>query len=194
VDCNHYILAAGRGQRAGGPKAWQVHEGKSLLERHVDFLRHRVPAKYIAVSIQEEWLQRCHALQEDIHWVPANPDMSPLSSLQLLAQQLPLTRWTFLYHVDMPLWSASVFTQLQSAISSPSEGSDGDKAEAIVPTYRGRGGHPILLSPRLAVALQKLDPRQDRLDHWLRQRQTTRCEVTDSIIHQNWNRGEPDTL
>jgi len=50
-----YLLAAGRGLRSGGPKAWQSslqgqsrlavppkagqeHEGKALLERQMDFL------------------------------------------------------------------------------------------------------------------------------------------------------------
>jgi len=193
VDCNTYILAAGRGRRAGGPKAWQTHKGQTLLEHHVEFLQGRVPAERIAISIQREWLQRCEGLHADIHWVPVDPDASPLATLQLLMERLPLSLWTFLYHVDMPLWVDSVFTQLQGAIPASSGESAAANTDAIVPTYGGRGGHPILLSPRLALELQKLDPRKDRLDHWLRQRQTIRLELTDKVILENWNQGDPGT-
>ena len=120
-----------------------------------------------------------------------DPDASPLSSLQLLTRQLPLARWTFLYHVDMPLWVEKVFSQLQAAIPSSKGLSEVASPDAIVPTHGGRGGHPILLSPRLALELQKLDPLADRLDHWLRQRQTLRLELADSVILENWNYGEP---
>lgn len=190
MDCNTYILAAGHGRRAGGPKAWQMHEGKTLLERHVDFLLGRVPAERIAISIQREWLQRCHGLHANIHWVPVSPTASPLASLQLLTQQLPLASWIFLYHVDMPLWVDDVFTQLQAAIPSSSGVSPATPPEAIVPTHGGRGGHPVLLSPRLAPVLQELDPHEDRLDYWLRHRQTLRYALTNSVILENWNEGE----
>jgi len=38
--------------------------------------------------------------------------------------------------------------------------------------------------------LQELDPHEDRLDYWLRQRQTLRYALTNSVILENWNEGE----
>ena len=57
-DFQVYLLAAGHGRRAGGPKAWQDYEGKPLLERQIEFLTKHFEPSAIAVSIQEEWKDR----------------------------------------------------------------------------------------------------------------------------------------
>lgn len=177
---SYYILAAGHGRRAGGPKAWRLHEGRPLLAHHVDFLSRRVAPASIAISIQADWLPRCRALNEQIHWVATDPDASPLASLQCLTQALPLTNWSFVYHVDMPLWGGDVFESLALACAAST-------AEAIVPTYLERGGHPVVLAASLASQLTALDPSAHRLDHWLRSRRTQHIPVNDPAVLENWN-------
>jgi len=180
VHFSYYVLAAGRGCRAGGPKAWRQHAGRALLAHHVDFLNRHTPSAYVAISIQADWLERCVALDPGIHWVATDPQASPLASLQRLTRSLPLAPWNFVYHVDMPLWTPAPFEALAAACRTT-------EAEALIPTYEDRGGHPVLLSASVAPALAALDPATDRLDHWLRTRRTERLPLQEPIILENWN-------
>ncbi|MDE2291022.1 MAG: nucleotidyltransferase family protein [Elusimicrobia bacterium] len=179
-----YLLAAGRGSRAGGPKAWLESEGRPLLARQLEFLLGMFPPDAVAVSVQEGWLDRCRALNADVRWVPVDPDASPLAALKALLAASPLESWAFLHHVDMPVWDGGLWGFLASFASGSEEA-----PEAVVPAYGGRGGHPVLLSPRLAGGLAALDPERDRLDVWLRSRRVRRIEVPYPCAVENWNEG-----
>ncbi len=56
------LLAAGRGRRSGGPKAWRPYEGTTLLEAQLSFFRGLVDDKNISIAIQQDWRERCSAL------------------------------------------------------------------------------------------------------------------------------------
>ncbi|MCX5794266.1 MAG: NTP transferase domain-containing protein [Elusimicrobia bacterium] len=178
--CQAYLLAAGRGRRAGGPKAWRDWEGKPLLERQLEFLGLVLPLENVAVSIQESWLQRCRILEPRAVWVPVDPEAPALAAILALARALPLERWTFLYHVDMRVWEPELFRLLAERAA---EGG----AEAVVPVQGGRRGHPVLLSPGLRDSLLALNPVKDRLDVWLRSRRVVEVPVPYLCVHDNWN-------
>ena len=179
--CQVYLLAAGRGRRAGGPKAWRDWEGQPLLERQLEFLAKIIPVESLAVSIQADWLERCRALEPGAVWVAVDPEAPALAAVLALARALPLDRWTFLYHVDMRVWEPEVFRILAERAA------DGG-SEAVVPVQGGRRGHPVLLSPGLKDALLALDPARDRLDGWLRSRRVAEAAVPYPCVHDNWNR------
>lgn len=169
-----FLLAAGRGRRQGGPKAWLLHEGRPLLERQLDFLLSLFPPANIAVSVQAEWSGRLRT--PGVRWAPVDPDRTPLESLQTLirgARQAP----SFVYHVDMPVWEPRVFAALAAAKAEP----------AAVPVHQGRRGHPVLLSPRAQSELLLLEPASGRLDAWLRSRPCAEVAVPFPCIHENWN-------
>lgn len=174
-----YLLAAGRGRRAGGPKAWKEFEGKTMLRRQLDFLLGRTSPENIAVTIQEAWSERCETLNARVHWVAEDPEGSPLHALQTLLRKAPFKGWSFLYHVDMPVWEESVFSALEAEIS--------EGTEAIIPLFKGRGGHPVLLSEGSRSAAAELDPQSDRLDHWLRSRTVKRIETGREAVVKNLN-------
>ena len=175
------LLAAGRGRRAGGPKAWLVHDGRTLLETQLAFLLRHFEPSGIAVSIQEDWLTRCLAIHSGVRWVPVDPDAPALASLQALLRAGPPRSWAFLHHVDMPVWEDALFAALSRAAEESPE------VEALIPTRGGRGGHPILLSRSVVAAVTALDPLQDRLDHWLQGRKALRLELPFDCILENWN-------
>jgi len=183
LDSQCYLLAAGRGKRAGGPKAWRDCEGQPLLERQLEFLRGLMPLESVAVSIQTDWLERCRTLAPAVKWVGVDPDAPALDSVLALARELPLDRWTFLYHVDMRVWEQELFQLLEWGI--PAAEAAGD--EALIPVQDGRGGHPVLLSSTLKTPLAALDPSRDRLDLWLRSRRAAQAQVPYPCIHDNWN-------
>lgn len=180
-----YLLAAGWGKRAGGPKAWLEKDGKPLLARQLEFLLKRFPPGSVAVSIQKDWLERCRALDPRVAWVPVDPDGPAFASLKALLAALPLSKWAFLYHVDMPVWDDELFYLLSSFVPKPGA----DSFEAVVPTHGGKGGHPVLLGPALAEGLRSLDARTGRLDAFLKTRHVHRVDVPHPCILENLNEG-----
>jgi CTP:molybdopterin cytidylyltransferase MocA len=136
-DTRAYLLAAGHGRRSGGPKAWREVDGQALLVRHVAFAREHFGEANLTVAIQSEWHRRCEDLSSLVRWVSVDPDAPPLASLLALTRAVPLDRWGFVYHVDMPLWDISIFERLAArARAEP-------RVDAVVPTYEGKGGHPV---------------------------------------------------
>lgn len=168
------LLAAGRGKRAGGPKAWGPYAGKTLLEAQLGFLATVTPPENIDIAIQGEWLERCRALSPHVNWVAVDPDAAPLASLQALIKSSPRAR-SFVLHVDMPVFDLRVWKALEAA--------SGDAA----PVYEGKRGHPVLLTPETLDEAAKLDPRTGRLDELLRGKPVAEVTVKTDVILANLN-------
>ena len=168
------LLAAGRGQRAGGPKAWGPYGGKTMIEAQIGFLSTVTAPENIDIAIQEAWLERCRALSPRVNWVAADPDGTPLSSLQSLIANSPRER-AFVLHVDMPVFDLRVWRALTAA--------PGD----AVPIRDGRRGHPVLLSAATLERVALLDSARDRLDSFLRERPVAEIAVMTDVIFANLN-------
>jgi nicotine blue oxidoreductase len=168
------LLAAGQGKRAGGPKAWGPYAGKTLLEAQLGFLATVTAPENVDIAIQAEWLERCRALSPRVNWIAADPEGSPLSSLQALLKATPRAR-SFVIHVDMPAFDLRVWRALEAA--------PGD----AVPAYEGRRGHPVLLTAETLDEVARLDPATDRLDNFLRGRTITEVPVNTDVILANLN-------
>lgn len=169
------LLAAGRGVRAGGPKAWRDFAGKPLLQEHVEFFSRRLPHGALSVAIQPEWREKCRAISQDALWVDADADQPPMDSLQRLIKASPKTK-SFILHVDMPVFDVSVYEMLLNA-----------EGDAVVPVFDGHRGHPVLLSPKALNEIVSLDPKNDRLDVWLREHHVLEVAVPTDIIFKNLN-------
>lgn len=179
-----FLLAAGRGSRAGGPKAWLPYDGATLLEKQLAFLLTRFQPDQVVVTIQAEWLPRCRALNATVHWLPANPDAPAFASLRAILDGATRDDWSFVHHVDMPVWEPALFDALAAAAGETA-------ADVVVPRYQGRRGHPVLLSPSAHGALAKVDPLAGRLDRWLEGRRVHDVDVPFACVRENWNAGAP---
>lgn len=178
-----YLLAAGRGTRAGGAKALADLDGKPLLERQLSFACAMVSPENVFASIQPDWTQAWQARFPDARLVPVDPDAPPLASLIALVKARPPEVPGFVYHVDMPLWEPKLYAALLTALKP---GWDG-----VVPRHAGKRGHPALLSAAALMEVALLDPAVDRLDSWLRSRKVETLDVPFSCATQNWNYGVP---
>lgn len=178
-----YLLAAGRGLRAGGPKAWQDYEGQPLLKKQLDFLFGLYDPQRITVSIQADWLSQCRTLAERVNWVPVDPDLPPLASLLQMIRSSRMIKWSFIYHVDQPVWEPELFKLLDRRIP-------GTSADAFVPSHQGKRGHPVLISHGLGPALLELDPAAARLDAFLKTRKVEEVPVDFPCVLENWNEGK----
>jgi CTP:molybdopterin cytidylyltransferase MocA len=171
------LLAAGRGARAGGPKAWGPYAGKTMLEAQLGFLATVTAPENIFIAVQKEWLERCRALSPRVRWVAADPNGTPLSSLQALLAAGALAR-SFILHVDMPVFDLHVWEALAAA--------SGD----VVPAHEGRRGHPVLLTPASLSEVARLDPKTGRLDAFLRSHPVTEVAVATDVIFANLNEAQ----
>jgi CTP:molybdopterin cytidylyltransferase MocA len=113
--------------------------------------------------------------------------MGALIDLAAAAQERPPDAWSFVFHVDMPLWEMGLFEVLTARIEDAAAAG----TDAILPVHGGRGGHPVLLAPSALRALGGLDAVRDRLDRWLATRSVLRVDVPFACIHENWNQGPP---
>ncbi len=172
-----FLLAAGRGERAGGPKAWREVDGKPALWGHLANVIGAVAS--VSVSIQPEWAARCKEHAPAAYWVTTDPDLPPIASLQALLAYRPSDAPAFVYHVDMPFFERSVFRGLLDALRGH---------DAAAPVFEGRRGHPVLLSPDLYPAVLSLNPDTDRLDAFLRDRDVAQVPVAAGAVLENRNR------
>lgn len=168
------LLAAGHGKRAGGPKAWGSYAGKTLLEAQLGFLATVTEPENVDIAIQGEWLGRCKALSPRVNWVAADPEGTPLTSLQSLLKKGPRVRG-FVIHVDMPAFDLRVWRALEAV--------NGD----AVPVYEGRRGHPVLLTAETLDEVAELNPVTGRLDEYLRGKKIMQVPVNTDVIFANLN-------
>lgn len=168
------LLAAGRGRRAGGPKAWGPYAGSTMLEAQLGFLATVTAPENVDIAIQGEWLERCRGLSSRVNWVPADPEGAALASLQALLRSSPSSRG-FVVHVDMPVFDLRVWKALEAA--------GGD----AVPVHEGRRGHPVLLTAETLDEVSRLDPASGRLDEFLRGRRVAEVNVDTDVIFANLN-------
>lgn len=169
------LLAAGRGRRAGGPKAWRAWEGKTLLEAHLDFFGKLIGPSAVSVSIQPEWRARCEKLSSKAIFVDADPDASPLDSLQRLIKASPPAR-SFILHVDMPIFETAIYESLWNMTG-----------DAVLPVFNGHRGHPVLAEKSYLAKISALHSMSGRLDTFLRQSDVAEVPVRTPLIHRNLN-------
>lgn len=184
IDAHVYLLAAGKGERAGGPKAWAMRGEKPLLQLHIEFLAAHFDLSRVFIAVQEGWLRRCLELDLHVGWISVDPEGTPMHSLKRLISVTERASG-FVYHVDMPLWdppAADIFKALRAGIGT---------ASAAVPTYQAKRGHPVYLSRAAAADVSALDAANDRLDAYLRQCHVSEIPVKNAVIHANWNEGKP---
>jgi CTP:molybdopterin cytidylyltransferase MocA len=139
------ILAGGLGRRWGGPKAFaRLPDGRTFLEACRDTL-HLAGARPVAatlphgIGIEETPGVRSLPLPE--------PDLDMLASIRWgLRHLISDTGWrsVVILPVDHPLVKAPTVAELASS-----------KAEAAIPVFEGRHGHPVLLGRETAEGVAR---------------------------------------
>lgn len=148
------ILAAGESRRMGEPKALLPYPGSTFLEHLIEVTRHpRVGIIRVILGAGAE------AIQSKLHVDPAaiviNAEWSKgqLSSIHAAIRSLPagITEGLILCPVDHPLVSAELVAQLIARF-------DAAKSSIILPTFRGRRGHPVIFPAWLYGELLAASP------------------------------------
>lgn len=142
------ILAAGESRRMGSPKALLPYRGRAFLEHLLTVTRHpKITTARVVLGAGAEEIRSQLSLPDEA--VVLNPEWhkGQLSSIQAALRSLPPgTDGILLCLVDQPLISAGLVAQLAEKFYATGR-------PIVVPTFRGRRGHPVIFSSRLYDAL-----------------------------------------
>jgi molybdenum cofactor cytidylyltransferase len=155
------ILSAGESSRMGSPKALVPFRGRTFLEHLLDTVRQASSSikssatssagiGWTRVVLGAHVREISDALRLDDETVIVNPRWKDgqLSSIQAAIEglsRLP-TDGLLLFLVDHPLVSAGLVKKLVEVFYETSD-------SIVLPTYRGKRGHPVIFARRLYAEL-----------------------------------------
>ncbi len=129
------ILAAGHSTRMGSPKALTMIAGTTALARLVRACEAAGLGRPIVVVGRDADLIRGRHLGLDVEYV-VNPDPDAGRTGSLKRGLAPVSGGAVLVApIDHPLVASATLSRIAA-----------EDAAVVVPTFRGRGGHPILLA------------------------------------------------
>lgn len=200
-DCTAILLSAGRSTRFGSPKGLAWHRDQYWLERQLNQIAASeiLNAVIVLGSNLEDYFYRMpvleQALRSEVRWkktplkisvvINENLGLGPFYSIQMGIKKSEASSGFFVSPIDVPWISKrSVDELLSEALPSVS---------ALIPTWQGKGGHPVWLSESFAknVVLKvsaKSDP-EARLDLQLKKlgQVCKRVAVGDARVTLEWN-------
>lgn len=180
------ILAAGQSSRMGTPKfLLALPCGKTFLEEIVgQFVE--FGCKGIVVVLNEAGISKVNSTQlpfpENVKLVlNPHPDWERFYSLQCGLKALSLEYPVFIHNVDNPFVNLEVLEKLVSNLP----GFDFAK-----PVFQNKGGHPVLISAKLAKAIVSEKNKKTRLNEFLGRFEGNTVEVKDGRVRVNVNTTE----
>jgi CTP:molybdopterin cytidylyltransferase MocA len=161
------LLAGGKSERMGHPKGLLLHNDNYWLETQLKSIASSGGTEvYIALGFHTAtyceklpWLTS--ALQVPITYlnlniraiVNPNPERGSFSSLQTVLAEISEHTTVLLCPIDVPIPKDETLQLLL------------EKKQAIViPNYKGKNGHPIVMTASFWKPLLQLDPNKSRLD------------------------------
>lgn len=190
------ILAAGASIRMGHPKAMlRFDDGETLLARQHSLLSKAGCRDIIAVVGCSAPDIRAGNMDLEVHWV-VNDDWQrgQFSSLQAglsAAGELEADRALVLPVDVVGVRAATIEAVVETSLINP-------HADAVVPQFEGRGGHPVCVSMEFIETILRKDPADSnsRLDLVLKEAKSViHLPVNDRQVSRNVNtRQEWDAL
>jgi CTP:molybdopterin cytidylyltransferase MocA len=171
------ILAAGKSERMGTPKALLQWRGSTLVEHAVDEARDAGVAQIVVVVGQATRHVQLNATTV----LNPVPETGRSASIRLGAEAIEGTPVAILVQsVDQP-----VGVDVLSALFRTVE----DNAEVAVPSYRGRRGHPVCIAGQLLKELREVSETNEGLRALVRRHVVSEVPVdSESVI---WNLNDP---
>ena len=148
------ILAAGESSRMGSPKALLEWEGKPLIQYHIEVLN-RAGIFDIAVVLGSQ-ADKIYPFIEHIDGIVCvyNPEYHMGKTTSIKAGLVSIDRnisspskqretenAVMILNVDQPRTERAITAVVEGYLDAPSG------VALIIPTYQGKGGHPIILTP-----------------------------------------------
>jgi molybdenum cofactor cytidylyltransferase len=183
------ILSAGESRRMGSPKALIPYRGTTFAAHLLEVTKHpRIGVTRMVLGAGADEIRR--RLQLDAESVVLNVDwpQGQLSSIQAAVRSLPRdsTAGLMLCPVDHPLVSAGLVAALIAAF-------DSTEKLIVLPTHRGRRGHPMIFRASLYDELLAASPDVGaRQVVWAHQGDVVEVPTEEEGVILNLN--DPETL
>ncbi|MGH9718444.1 MAG: nucleotidyltransferase family protein [Candidatus Acidiferrales bacterium] len=183
------ILAAGESRRMGSPKALLPYRGKNFAEYLLEVTAHpRVGVKRIVLGAHAEEISAKVRLGDAEVAINAEWQRGQLSSIQAAVRSVPAekTAGLLLCPVDHPLVSARLVAQLIDAFDSSGK-------LIVLPTYRGKRGHPLIFAASLYSEILDASPEVGaRQVVWAHAAEVVEVATDEEGVTLNLN--DPETL
>lgn len=148
------ILSAGESRRMGTPKALLDYRGQTFVEHLIDVTQHpRVGLSRLVLGAKADDIRARTAASPDAIVINERWQQGQLSSIQAAIRSLPhgATEGLILCPVDHPMISRETIAQLIAAF-------DATKKTIVLPTHKGRRGHPVIFRATLYDELLAASP------------------------------------
>jgi Uncharacterized MobA-related protein len=135
------ILSGGASRRMGSPKALVSYQGRPFLEHLLSITNHpAIGVRRVVLGPDAEAISQGIALAPEEIVINQAWENGQLSSIHVALRSLPPdTDGILLCPVDHPLISASLVGNLIDVFFK-------ERPPVVVPSYRGRRGHPVIFA------------------------------------------------
>ncbi|TVQ83694.1 MAG: hypothetical protein EA393_15080 [Bacteroidetes bacterium] len=149
------LLAAGHSTRMGTPK-WQLRMPSGEYFAGYLYNRFREYGCHVLMVVNGDDFKSISS-DDELKNIPlvlnSRPELGRFYSLRCGLEQLPDTSPCFVHNIDNPFVNPQLLHVLKSAL--------GDN-DYVLPEYKGKGGHPLLISPGMVQRiLQQQEPWPD---------------------------------
>ena len=163
------LLAAGESTRMGQVKALLQWRGQTILDYQLDALvSGGVRRTVVVLGHESEKLESLLEVRAGVEWV-YNPQFvrgkttslkAGLRTLRQIPENSPPAPESYallILNVDQPRSGTTIRRIIEIHFEADTGGTPGQDHLITIPTYQGKGGHPIILSPTLEQELADID-------------------------------------
>jgi CTP:molybdopterin cytidylyltransferase MocA len=185
-DFSAIILAAGNSSRMKKPKFSLKYSGDISFLENILIKLQEAGCRQSIVVLNSDGEKH---LKDNPFTLPTNtiitinkhPEWERFYSLQCGLHASGTKYYSFILNVDNPFVETDILKALYD---------QKDKADYVFPTFKGKGGHPIMISPRVTKDILAEENMQTNLKDFLSHYPKKEVEVSDSRILANINTTE----
>lgn len=177
------ILAAGNSERMGVSKLFlKLPNGTTFIEHLVNEYQ-KFGCTQIAVVVNpsnEAEIRNSypHLLNQIEIAINPNPDLGRFRSVKIGLKAIVKPSNVFIHNIDNPYCDTLIINVLHENIAG---------FDYVVPTFKGKGGHPILLSKEVVSKICTEEKNDCLLNEFLSRFNGNRIEVNSDTILRNIN-------
>jgi len=177
------ILAAGKSQRMGKPKAFLPFDEMRCFAGKIAEEYYTFGIRDIIFVTNKDLLARFKRLEQQFTYLKTalnrRPETGRFSSFLCGIQAASdFSRFYFIHNTDMPVFEQSLLNKLWK---------NRMKGDYIVPRNAGRGGHPILINKTIGESAKNQQSRNINFREFLSQFKKAYTEVQSESIRLNIN-------
>lgn len=177
---NALILAAGNSKRMNAPKPFLKFDQTTTFIEKIITGYQKFGCNEIVIVVNTESIEAIRKFQTDniTLVINENLELERFHSAKLGFQRMQDCDFCFLQDVDNPFITKDILTYVFS---------ENLPDQYIIPSYKGKGGHPILLPKSIITDLKKLSKQIANLKDFLSEYKSYKLEIPNKDILININ-------